>query len=199
MEYEVKKFVLPGMAGVLLACAIFFASIAVPSSKPAMVYYIPDWERFRNLPVNIHLNASDFTESLIEGSEAELTVTIKSKNGLTNAIVEIVLVEAWPTRYSKGVTFNDGRLRWSWSGNIVANVSVDFNLGVVATEVGYSTVYALISWHDLSGNSYCIEDALWVLVLEDEIIVSQGFIIPPDSNVTSPNPTDLPDSPIPPP
>jgi len=77
-------------------------------------------------PVVLNITVSDFTEPEGLNSEANLTASVTAKEDILNATVRVWL--------SEGIKLIDGNL--TWSGDLIANTSVDLNVRIMVVELG---------------------------------------------------------------
>jgi len=168
---KLKDLVIPGIAGILLACAIFSAFVMAPWSETITIYYpLPSGTS----PITVNLTISEFTNPLGPGSEAELTATVTSEVDASNVVVQIDLSKAYPKWPSKGVDWISGNL--TWNGNLTAGVPITLNARINATEIGYGKIVASAKWYGSSPSSYLgASDLLGIVVLDDEIWVFEDL------------------------
>jgi len=108
-------------------------------------------------PIVLNITVSDFTKPEGLNSEANLTVTVTPKQDISNASMKISLPE--------GIQLVNGNL--TWSGNLIANISVALNVRVRIIELG--------DWHIFANvEESCLEsDGKW----HTYSVFGTGFII----------------------
>ncbi len=176
-----KKLVLYGVAGVLIACMLLaFTDLLlrqIPSPREAASPLLrvsgaprPELEGpFFNISAILYR----FTEPLGVGSEADLSVTVTAYHN-ESAIVHVDIQPPWVASWSTGVKFADGGTKWVWVGDLQANVSKTFNFTLKAFEMGEGGVYGRVGWSKFYNESDVISTyfGLYFLVLQDRIITS---------------------------
>ena len=184
---EVKNLVIPGIAGILLACAIFSAFVIAPwastTSNVDFPQMPPGWP---SGALDVKLVISNLTEPLGVGSEGILTVIVTSTRNASDVIVQFDLLQVID-ELPIGISFVGENLT-TWSGDLRANVSMIFTAKIKVVEVGYARIISNATWYPFETFHYVAKDSLWILVLENDIQVSGDFIFPPGSNQTTPNP-----------
>lgn len=188
---KLKSLVIPGIAGILLACAIFSAFVIAPwipkTAKLNFPQLPPGWP---SGPLDVKVIVSNLTEPLGVGSEGDVTVIVTSTKDASNVTVTMEVVSpSDPPSGPLGITVVEGNLS-TWVGDLKANVSVIFNARIRAVEAGYARIWVTARWHP-PFESFCWEttDSVWILIQENNIQISHDFIFPPDSNQTTPNPS----------
>jgi len=108
-------------------------------------------------PIVLNITVSDFTKPEGLNSEANLTVTVTPKQDISNASMKISLPE--------GIQLVNGNL--TWSGNLIANISVALNVRIRIIELG--------DWHIFANvEESCLEsDGKW----HTYSVFGTGFII----------------------
>ncbi len=182
---KLKNLVIPGIAGILLACAIFSAFLIVPwTSTMSELNFPPFPPGWPSGPLDVKMVISNLTEPLGVGSEGTLTVIVTSTCNVANVVVQFDLLQAsseWPI----GISLLGENLT-TWSGELTANVSMIFTTKIRAVEVGYALTKATTKWYPSEGFHYTSKDSVWILILENDIRVSHEWISP-DSNETTPH------------
>ncbi|MDH5481438.1 MAG: hypothetical protein OEY22_00960 [Candidatus Bathyarchaeota archaeon] len=180
------KLLVVGLAGVIIACLIFTAVVALPWSEiveyfsPGVSPDIPTFPIGDNSMIMVNLSISNFTEPLGPGSEANVTVSVTSRKEMSNARVQIELSPiyigqgiwpnvTWTPIGSQGIDLTDGNLTWTIT--LPANTSVGTNIKIKATEVGFGVITATVIWWETSSTFYKSEASLYVQILEDKIVV----------------------------
>ena len=187
MKYP-SRFVVYGVAGIFVACLIFttttmapwsefarsfFPSISPPEDQPTLLNLI-------NTDIAVDLSISNFTEPLGPSSEANVTVSIVSKEDVSNVTVQITLSPiyvsegTWPNVTwipigTLGLDLVGGNL--TWTVNLVANVSVSASIRIRATEVGFGVITGSALWWETPSTLYKNECVLYVQVVEENIII----------------------------
>lgn len=184
---KLKNLVIPGIAGILLACAIFSAFVMAPWSglltAPSAPTPPSQWQLPPASPINIGLVLSNFTELYGLGSQANLTITVISNTSLSNVVVEIDISKGQWGWNSTGIKIIEGETLWI--GNMTAEMPITWTIRINATEVGYGIIKATARWDDYW--TYRSPDkSLGIVVLENEIQVVKPIhlnelqsIIPP--------------------
>lgn len=176
---EVKNLVIPGIAGILLACAIFSAFVMVPWASTTSTWTSPTpppgW---LGGALSVRSFVSNFTEPLGVGSEGTLTVIVTSTLNASNVVVQFDMsryIGSWPM----GIDFIGENLT-NWSGDLRANVSMVFNARIKAVEAGSARLLVITTWYpsDGSGGVY-VRENLFILVEDNDIQVSHEPIAPP--------------------
>jgi hypothetical protein len=179
---EVKNLVIPGIAGILLACAIFSAFAVAPWASTTSNVNFPQMPPG---PLDVKLVISNLTEPFGVGSEGILTVIVTSTRNASNVIVQFDLLQVSSKR-PMGISFVGENLT-TWSGDLRANVSMIFTTRIKAVEVGYAQIVATAKWSPLEGFQYTANDRVWILVQENDIQVSHDPIM-----ITLPDLTVIP-------
>lgn len=176
-----KKIILYGAVGVLVACAILaFTDLflrPVPSSPRAPSELLsvrgdPSPEVSGPL-FNMSAILYRFTEPLGVGSEANLSVNVTARYN-ESAIVVVDIKPFVAQSWSTGVKFSDRGTKLVWVGNLQANVSKTFNFTVKAFEIGEGIIYGRAGQLKFYNESSVIPRyfGLYFLVLQDRIIAS---------------------------
>lgn len=194
------KLLIPGSAGVLIACLIFTTLVLSRPSIETMLSSTSVPTDLRLSPITVRLTISGFTEPRGIGSQALLTINVTSNINVSNVVLQIDLRKAgveWP---SKGIELVSGAT--TWNGDLLANVPIILNIVVNATEVGYGVIQVEAKAIGYENWISTIEmgpiDYLGIVVLENEIIVFEDiggalpYLFPPGFNPPIfPNPPDL--------
>jgi len=175
-----KKLVLCGMAGVLVASTLlaftdlFLRPIPSPRKTASELLRVsgicPELEGpFFNMSAILYR----FTEPLGVGSEADLSVTVTARYNESSVVV-VDIKPPWVASWSTGVKFADGGTKWVWVGDFQANVSKTFNFTIKAFEMGEGIVYgrAVQSKFYHGSDGIPAYFGLYFLVLHDRIITS---------------------------
>jgi hypothetical protein len=181
------KLLISGVIGVAIACLIFIGVVASPWSELAKSFFSPRAypDTFTvpiadNTTLSVNLTISNFTEPLGLDSEADVTVKVISRKDMPNVKVQITLSPlyisqgAWPNITwtpigPQGIDFVDGNS--TWIINLVANVSISFTTRIKAVEVGLGVIVATVIEWETSSTFYKSEDALYIRVLQDNIVL----------------------------
>lgn len=189
MIYENKKLAISGIAGVLVASLIISSVVMAPwSTLDAILGFPkmpPDWP---SGPLDVQMFVSNLTEPLGVGSEGEVTVVVTSTRNISDVVIEVYLKHAsseWPT----GISFISQNITITkiiWNGDLRANVSWILTQRIEALEVGYAQIVTNATWSPSAseGFHYWQIGRVWVLILEDDIRVSQEWISLPGFNMT---------------
>lgn len=180
---KLKDLVIPGIAGIFLACAIFSAFLIATMSNSNFPQLPPGWP---SGPLDVKVVISNLTEPLGVGSEGTLTVIVTSTRNLSSVVVQFDLLQVsgeWPI----GISLIGENLT-TWSGELRANVSMIFTAKIRVVEVGYALIKATAKWYPSEGFHYTSKDSVWILILEKDIRISHEWISPADSNEATPHP-----------
>lgn len=187
MKYDSKRFIIYGTAGFLVACLIFTTTAMVPWSELAksLSPFIPPNEQPillnpTNVDVTVDLSISNFTEPLGPGSEANVTISVISEKDVSNVTVQIALTPiyvstgTWPNITwipigPLGIDLVGGN--FTWTTNLVANVSVSATIRIKATEVGFGVITGSTIWWETPSTFYKNEEAVYIQVLEGNVVI----------------------------
>lgn len=192
MAYN-KNLIISAVAGVLVACLIIAATSSNPwiMETPSSDSGFPHFEPPAGAPplgsLTLNLFISDFTEPIGIGSEAMVTVVVTSKCNMSGVTTTLDLVSPCdPPCGPLGVTIIEGNLS-SRTGDLMANVSVIFNLTLKIIEEGYARIWVKTSWWYHGWLGYEASDSIWILIHEGNVQASHEWISP-DSNEATPYP-----------
>jgi len=181
---EVKNLVIPGIVGILLACAIFSAFIIAPwastTSNVDFPQMPPGWP---SSPLDVQVFVSNLTETLGVESEGEVTVVVTSTRNVSDTVLQFELLQVCrypPMEMPIGIVYVEGNLaNTTWTGDLTANVSVIFNARIKAIEVGYARIRVTAIWYPFEGFHYEATNSVWILIQETDIQISHEPITPP--------------------
>lgn len=162
--YRIKRLIFSGLMTIMIACLTIAGTLVTPRPEQVRTPVAAEtgdetpasntcplacpWRRSMvgDSWLTVNLTISNFTEPVGVGSEAEITVVAKSRCDISNVTVQIVLSEAWPSVYPKGISFLDGSSSRSWMVNLQANISTSFTERIKAFETGFGAIEVTARW-----------------------------------------------------
>jgi len=177
---ELRNLVIPGIGGILLACAIFSAFVIAPWTSPMSNVNFPQLPPgWPSGPLDVKVVISNLTEPLGVGSEGDVTIIVTSTKDASDVTVTMEVVSpSDPPLWPLGITVVEGNLS-TCVGDLKANVSVIFNARIRAVEAGYARMWITVTWYPYESFHFEATDSIWILIQENNIQISYEPITPP--------------------
>jgi len=178
------RLIISVLVGILAACLIFTAVVFSAQQKLELpLYYTPPLSNALPSPVEVKMFISNLSEPVGIGSEADITIIATSSANLSEAVIEIQVVKAFPDWPAMGIEVVGGDLQWT--GNLTAQVSALTRIRIKATEVGFAKICAYVTWPNYGRYSATVAK-LGILAQENEVQIIQPdggdipHVYPPD-------------------